>query len=428
MAGLMAAAATSESFDEVLVLEKDDLPNRPELRKGVPQGAHVHTFLGYAVEAMEDLFPGIMDQIYAEGAVKIRRNKDIWFHDYVGPTPIRDVGILTPSVTRPLLEHVTRYRVLALPNVNLRDSTRVKDFETDDNGRVIAVTVESSGEQEQIAADLVVECSGRATRLPRWLKSRGFGEVPVKSLAISMAYTSGLFRPPAELAGDNWACLMLAIPPGLRAAYLTPVDGGLWLVTMYGRGGDIAPRDPEGFIEWARSLAHPIIYEKLVRAESVSELRSYKIPHGKWFRYDHMPQFPEGLIPMGEALTSFNPMYGQGISLSAGQALALRTTLANSSSEKFASEYFRHCKNLNLIGWTVMETRDLAYSSTEGELPSDLDERWRMGIAIRKLAEIDPEVHALTVRVTHLLDPPSVLSRPEIVERANDLMESNNPS
>ena len=98
----------------MLVLEKDDLPNKPELRKGVPQGAHVHTFLGYAVEAMEDLFPGIMDQIYAEGAVKIRRNKDIWFHDYAGPTPIRDVGILTPSVTRPLLEHVN-----AVPGVGI---------------------------------------------------------------------------------------------------------------------------------------------------------------------------------------------------------------------------------------------------------------------------------------------------------------------
>ena len=369
MAGLMAAAAISEAFGEVLILEKDQLPASPKLRKGVPQGAHVHTFLGYAVEAMDELIPGIMKHLYAAGAVKIQRNQDLWFHDSVGPTPIRDVGIVTPSITRPLLEHTTRRRVLALPNVRLRDSTRVTDFETDGQGRVIAVVVETTGAHERIAANLVVECSGRATRLSRWLKSQGFGEVPVQRLKISMGYTSGLFRPPPELAADRWACLMLAIPPGLRAAYLTPVNGGLWLATMYGRGGDIAPRDPDGFVEWSRGLAHPVIHEKLMQAEPASKFRSFKIPNGNWFRYDQMPRFPEGLLPMGEALTSFNPMYGQGISLSAGQALALRAALLNPSESDLASRYFVGCEELNGIGWSVMETRDLAYPGTGETAP-----------------------------------------------------------
>ena len=145
MAGLMAAAAASEAFEEVLVVEKDRLPGTPQLRKGVPQGAHVHTFLGYAVEAMDELVPGIMDDLYAAGAVKIRRNDDLWFHDAAGPTPIRDVGILTPSVTRPLLEHTTRLRVMGLANVQLRDASRVQDFELDHHGRVVAVVVETAG-------------------------------------------------------------------------------------------------------------------------------------------------------------------------------------------------------------------------------------------------------------------------------------------
>ena len=269
--------------------------------------------------------------------------------------------------------------------------------------------VDTAGTQERISADLVVECSGRASRLPRWLRSQEFGEVPVQSLKISMGYTSGLFRPPPELANDSWACLMLAIPPGLRAAYLTPVDGGLWLATMYGRGGDMAPRDPEGFVEWSRGLAHPIIHEKLMQAESVSEFRSFKIPYGTWFRYDRMSRFPMGLLPMGEALTSFNPMYGQGISLSAGQALALRKALEDISGGDLASRYFLGCEDLNGVGWSVMETRDLAYSSTEGERPADLEDRWRTGAEIRRLAERDADVHALSVRVTHLLESPDAL-------------------
>ena len=126
---------------------------------------------------------------------------------------------------------------------------------------------------------------------------------------------------------------------------------------------------------------------------------------------------------MGEALTSFNPMYGQGISLSAGQALALRAVLRDTSDGELASKYFAACEELNGVGWSVMETRDLAFPGTEGERPVDLENRWRMGAAIRRLSELDPEVHALSVRVTHLLEPPIVLARPDIVERARALKD-----
>jgi 2-polyprenyl-6-methoxyphenol hydroxylase-like FAD-dependent oxidoreductase len=423
MAGLMAAAALADTFDEVLIIEKDRLPDSPKVRKGVPQGAHVHTFLGYAVQAMEALLPGIMEELYSAGAVRIRRNQDIWFHDPGGPTPIRDVGIVTPSVTRPLLEHVTRQRVVALPNIRIQDKTRLQDFVTNGKNRINGVTIEHGGMSQHIPANFVAECSGRASRLPRWLPAHGYGEVPAQCLKISMAYTSGLFRPPPELAEERWACLMLAKPPGLRAAYLTPVDGGFWLATMYGRGGDMAPRETQGFVEWAKGLAHPIIHEKLVQAKSVSDFKTYKIPMGIWNRYDQMRAFPHGLIPMGEALTCFNPMYGQGISLAAGQALSLRTALASGLDDHLATRYFEGCSELNSTGWSVMETLDFAYATTLGERPADIEERWRISAAIRQLSERDQEVHKLRVRVTHLLDSPNVLTRPDIIERALAMVE-----
>jgi len=120
MAGLLAAAALSDVIGEVTIIEKDELSEAFCVRKGVPQGAHVHTLLGYGVEAMDKLLPGLMADVYAAGAVKIRRNHDIWFHDAVGPTPIRDVGILTSSVTRPLLEQVTRQLYDAWPKLTPR--------------------------------------------------------------------------------------------------------------------------------------------------------------------------------------------------------------------------------------------------------------------------------------------------------------------
>jgi len=419
IAGLLAAAALSGTAEKVTIIDKDVLPEAAKLRKGVPQGAHVHTLLGYAVETIDKLLPGLMAEVYAAGAVKIRRNHDIWFHDSVGPTPIRDVGIITPSVTRPLLEHVIRQRVLALPNVHLRDDTQMTDLESDGQGRITGLQVEADGTSELISADLVMECSGRASNLAVWLPAHGYGEVPTQRLKILMGYTSGFFRLPPDISKNAKACLMLAVPPCYRAAYLTPVDGGLWLATMYGRGRDTAPRNADGFIAWTNGLPHPVIHGILARAEPVSDFKTYKIPFGVWYRYDQMPTFPGGLLPMGESLASFNPMYGQGMSLAAGQALSLRDAIRGGFDGNLAARYFEGCNVLNGVGWSVMETRDFAYDCTSGERPPDLEDRWQAALAIRRLAEVDPEVHALSVRVTHLLESPSVLAQPNIVERAN---------
>jgi hypothetical protein len=234
-----------------------------------------------------------------------------------------------------------------------------------------------------------------------------------------MGYTSGFFRLPPDISDNAKACLMLAIPPCYRAAYLTPVDGGLWLATMYGRGRDTAPRNADGFIAWTKGLPHPVIHEILAQAEPVSDFKTYKIPFGVWYRYDQMPDFPRGLLPLGEALASFNPMYGQGMSLAAGQALSLREAIKEGFDGNLAARYFGGCNVLNGVAWSVMETRDFAYGCTSGERPPDLEDRWRAALVIRRLAEVDPEVHALSVRVTHLLESPSVLAEPNIVERAN---------
>lgn len=424
MAGLVAAAALSEFFDHVLIFEKDELPAAPALRRGVPQGAHVHTFLGFAVQAMDTLLPGTMDALYDAGAVQIRRNQDLWFHDDIGPTRIRDVGLLTPSVTRPLLEHVTRARVLEIPNVQLCEATRVIGWHREQDNSVVGVrTIDSDGLKRSIQSDLCVDCSGRASRLPRWLEEDGLGSVPVQRMKIAMGYTSGFFKPPEQFADDNTACLMLAVPPGKRAAYLTPVDGRLWLATMYGRGGDMAPRDAAGFIEWSRGLAHPFVYERLCQAEPASDFRTYRIPYGIWNRFDRMPAFPHGIIPVGEAVTSFNPMYGQGISLAAGQALALRDALKTGDDTRLNQTYFANSAALNDVAWSVMETFDFAHASTEGVRPHDLTQRRAIKAAIRQMALTDDDLHTLTVRVTHLLDDPSVLADANMDARLNGLLD-----
>ena len=227
---------------------------------------------------------------------------------------------------------------------------------------------------------------------------------------------------------DTWACLMLAVPPGLRASYLTPVDGRLWLATMYGRAGDFAPRDSDGFVEWTKGLAHPCIHERLIRAKPASQLRSFNIPKGIWRRFDKMDRFPDAILPLGEVFTAFNPMYGQGISLAASQAMAINKALAknnkSSSYEKLRQDYFDGCFDMNQTGWNVMETRDFAYDSTKGSRPPDIQKKWRLGEVVRDLAETNEEVHELSVRVTHLLESPSALIEHPLVAKALESVSS----
>jgi len=203
MAGLMTAAALSQFFASVLIIEKDELPNKPAFRKGVPQGWHVHTLLGYGVEASETLFPGLMDQLYAAGAVQIRRNYDIWFHDASGPTPIRDVGILTPSVTRPLLEHITRERVLSFGNVGISTDTRLLTYIAAPGGPVPGVSI-SRNQTGSIRLDQALffshSRSSRISVLTRMISLRiratraTFAGFPALMRSVYLALRSGLCR------------------------------------------------------------------------------------------------------------------------------------------------------------------------------------------------------------------------------------------
>jgi 2-polyprenyl-6-methoxyphenol hydroxylase-like FAD-dependent oxidoreductase len=195
MAGLLAAAAMSNFFEAVTICECDDLEDDDEVRPGVPQGAHIHTLLGYGAQSIERLLPEFNRRLYKAGAVKIRRNLDIWFHDFRGPTPRRDVGILTPTMTQPLLERVTRQIVLERGNVTLRRGAgctiRIE------NGDATGVMFEGP-DGGFLEGDLIIDASGRNSRLAKHLADAGFGEVESQDLRILMTYTSGLFRPPAK--------------------------------------------------------------------------------------------------------------------------------------------------------------------------------------------------------------------------------------
>ena len=420
MAGLLAAAAAAEFFETVAIYERDTLKNDKDVRRGIPQGAHIHTLLGYGAESIERLLPGFQERLYGAGAAKIRRNLDIWFHDFRGPTVRSDAGITTPAMTRPLLEQITRELVLERPNITLHQGV---ECEIQIQEGLVQVVPHTDTSSAIIEADLVVDATGRNSHLPSILAEAGLGDVAVQELRVSMTYTSGLYRPPEEWLSPPFACLMLPVAPGQRAGYISAVEGGLWIASAFARGQDVCPRDDQGFLNWMAGLAHPVIFERLSQAEPVNAKKIYRLPSNRWRHYEKLESLPRNLIPIGESFVSLNPMYGQGMTLAAHQALALRSSCSQNEGKLFDlgrinRNYFKACAGVNQIGWTVAETRDLTFDTTEGERPTGIEDRWALQAGLSRLAEFDVEVQRLLVRVTHFLEPPSALQNPELLKRA----------
>src|SRR4051794_6818323 len=111
MGGLTAARAAADAFEEVVVLERDELPGDGAQRAGVPQGRHAHGLLAGGQRALEELFPGLTADLEAGGAVRYRIGLDNRLErPGYDPFPQRDLGWDAPALSRPLLEGGGRRR------------------------------------------------------------------------------------------------------------------------------------------------------------------------------------------------------------------------------------------------------------------------------------------------------------------------------
>ncbi len=117
VAGLLAARALSEVYSQVLVVDRDELPDHPAQRDGVPQGRHSHSLLARGREALEVLLPGLTEELVALGAGTgdVQERTAV----YLGDRPLASgrSGLTTLTQSRPLLEWTLRRRLGALPAV-----------------------------------------------------------------------------------------------------------------------------------------------------------------------------------------------------------------------------------------------------------------------------------------------------------------------
>ncbi|GBD32126.1 Putative epoxidase LasC [bacterium HR33] len=424
MGGLLAARALADFYQQVTLVERDTFPPIGENRKGVPQGRHTHALLLRGGEILEGMFPGLTADLMARGAPFLDRPEQelIWFDGggYHARFTNEDGRNGALMVSRPLLEGYVRQRLLALPNVTAIEQCDALGLVPSERaGRVRGVRLvrRAGGSAEEVLeADLVVDASGRGSRAPKWLADMGYTPPAEERVTVNLAGVTRLYRRrPEHLNGAKVVIITLS-PTLKRGAVMLAQEGERWTLTLIGFAGDPPPRDEEGFLAFARSLAAPEVYEVIKDAEPLSDFLPYRVRANERRRYERLTRFPEGFLIFGDALCSFNPIYGQGMSVAAMEALDLQQELRR-GGEGLWRRFFRRAARSIDIPWQIVVSGDLRFPEAEGKRTPAIRFINAYMARLHRAAHRDPVVAKAFNDVASLLAPPQSLMGPGILWR-----------
>ncbi|MGB3687127.1 MAG: FAD-dependent monooxygenase [Ornithinimicrobium sp.] len=414
VAGLLAAAACADSGCSVTVLERDDSPQSPTPRRGVPQGSQPHVYLYRGLLALEEMLPGICAALREAGAVSLDTGDLAWLGETGwAPPGRREFEIL--SLTRPLFEHVLRRRVMSLPNVRIRDASRVEALHRDSAGAPWSVAL---AEGLAMKADLVIDASGRASRLPVWLERLGFGPARVCEVDPRIGYATREYAvPPGVVAPAG--VVVLRTPQTLAGGLGLPVEEGHWLVTATGSGDRRPPRDPAKFEAFLAALRDDALAEVVGAAEPLGDVSIHRQTGNRRHQYERLRRWPTGLLVVGDALCAFNPVYGQGVTVAACEALMLRDALRVGLRPGGERRLLRRFARVVALPWAIATSEDRRYPSCEGSprVHEALLGRWTQELG-RLAGHGDQRAQAAMSRVYHLMGSPLLLFQPQLVARS----------
>jgi 2-polyprenyl-6-methoxyphenol hydroxylase-like FAD-dependent oxidoreductase len=426
LAGLTAARALTDSFERVIIIERDELRDEPLPRAGVPQGRQVHTLLPGGRAALDQMLPGFSDEMIVRGALHsdITANLKQYLIDSWLPRFPSDLWSTLSS--RALLESVVRRRVEGLPGVEVRTGSRVLEL-MGKARRVTGVRLAAGvGRPAPVLfADLVVDATGRSSKAPMWLQQLGFEAPREQVVNAYWGYSGNYYTMPEDFAPD-W--LTLVAPPSgpvLRGGLVQRHEGDRWMITMIGSGQDYPPHDTEGFLEFAKSIRVPDFADILTVARPLTPIASWRRTANRFRRFDELEGWPDGFIVIGDAVAALNPVYGQGMSVAALTARSLQSALADSEGDGltgFGRQFQHTAANIALLPWSLAAGADFAVPGAGGSEPSpeqmDLSERWQLATV---LSSTIPEVTRLRYETQMLVRTERWLYEGEIAERIDAL-------
>ncbi len=423
--GLLTARILSDYFKQVTLIERDQLPSTPDGRTGTPQGKHVHNLLTRGMKIIESLLPGFEDELVAHGANMANWGRDVKLLSLGGWLQSLETDLYSPVASRALVEWVIRQRVLAIPTVTIHENTDVRALLTDSLRETITgVRVKArgaGGEEQDLIADFVIDVSGRSSKSPEWLKDLGYEQPTETTVDPLVGYATCLYQKPATFK-DGWRLLLMtAKAPDTCGGAIFEVENNVWMVSLGGYSGDYPPTDPDGFVEFARSLREPLLYNLIQDATPISDIVGYRRTLNVIHHYEKLSRFPQRFALLGDAVCGFNPIYGQGMTAAAmGVELLAKTFKAAKGDLHGLGRRFQvDLAKQNRALWLLSTGEDFRHKATIGDRPG------RMTRLIQQY--IDRVIHILPyhndiaesfMQVMNMNQPASVLFKPSIVWRA----------
>lgn len=430
IAGLMAARVLLNHFDQVTLIERDRLPDHPELRPGVPQACHVHVLLVEGYRRMETFFPGITDDLRLSGAIPIEWTQDWPILGIPGWFPRFSSDLKGYSCSRVLLETLIRKHLIQDPRLTVLESCQVDELLMDATKTTVtgvhiqhrsSLSDDRASVSSTLKADLIVDASGRTSKLPDWLTAWGYDAPTETKINAFWGYASRWYKRPDLPVTKDWQGITLASKPGehSRGGILYPVEGDRWIVSVSGVGKDYPPTDEAGFLDFVRSLRDPAIYNLIWDATPISPVYGYRQTENRLRHYEKLSRFPDGIVALGDAVCAFNPVYGQGMTVATMEACLLDRELKNAGScqqRGFSASFQRKMAHLVQMPWMLATGEDSRYPTTVGSHQSwatRLVQQYVDQVVIRGLDH--PFLFQTFAEVLHMVKPASALFHPAIL-------------
>jgi len=421
IAGLCAARVLSDAYDEVVVVDRDEIVGVRGPRRSRPQGRHINALHVRGRVVMEELFPGITEELVADNTPAGDFVGDCRWYFHGKPLKRASIGYAAVPATAPHMERHVRERTQALPNVRFAEQRDIIGLETTpDRSRITGVRVQKTvgrGGEETIKADLVVDATGRGSRTPIWLEELGYPRVEEERKKIGLGYVTQHYKMTADVWDGDLAIIPVASPELPRGAIFTRTDNDRVELTVYGLLGDHPPTDQQGYYDFVKSLSVPDIHNALQHAEPLDEPVAFRFPTTVRRHYEKMSRFPDGLLVTGDAVTCFNPVYAQGMTVAAVSALIIRDHLHTGAAPQ-PLQYFRDlAKDVIDAPWEMTNTVDLGFPGVEGKRTLKVRVAQFYLSLVQAAATRDEKVTTAYMRAAGMLDKPDALMRPSMIRR-----------
>lgn len=413
--GLAAAGALTGVARRVTVIDRDNLPDEPVARRGVPQGHHLHNLLGRAQLELERAVPGTLSELRAAGCGDASVADETHVYELGCSMPERALGLRLMSGPRPVIEHAVRTVVLRNPTVEVVSGVTAQGLEVDGHGRVSGLHVTEGSSSRTWPCDLVIDARGSGSPTLDWLRNLGRPKPPTLTRQQSRWYVSSIVPRAGAQVGDPSFWLAFATAPGTRGGLISPLDSRHWWVSVSGGPEDSAPRTYAELLTHLGGLEDHRPFDTLIQAGTGSAPRRFRREIAAWRRYDQLDHPVTGYLPLGDAIATLDPLYGQGMSVAAWQATILGDLARLHARQDLATltrDYLDGAARAVASAWNVgmlVDGLDRPAADTS-EQPSPVSQR-RLG---RLIAE-HPDLHRSYVRMWHLLDPAADLG--QLVER-----------